>query len=875
MDPILACFLSESRENLESAGRCFLELEQTPDGSELLDDLFRAIHTMKGSSGLFDIPPFTKTVHAAEDLLDQVRSGEVILSAEHIDLLLEVMDQISLWLDELESQGCLPSNALDAGEGLSAELRAIYRSELEQELPVAEVTPTAVSQEALSEAPTWLQRVDDGERMVLFEMLQTPDKELTAIEYRPAAGCFFSGDDPLHVMRNLPDLCWLAVTSENEWPVAEERDLYQCNLRFYALSWASKTELQHCFRYQIERVTLTSLQSSQLVFAEGVWGDEEPFELFLQQVPEWVVGQDWSRLAVLIKPLLELSGAELQQTSVLRWLRLLLQHDCQDAELFRSLLEAMTEGILLWPEQDEAVAVAVSTEQRQAAQQALQTQRQILSMPCGEGAMQGRIASVSMVMSNMMQLLGMSVEPLLAARDAARQSDCLDPLLQFLHGLDFVAVAEPVAESKPRQSALAPLSLLPPAVERRKSERRLDSRRQELEIPAIKTLKVDQQRIDSLMDLVGELVVAKNALPFLAKRAEEHFGVRQLAKEIKSQYTVINRLSEELQGAMMQIRMVPISTVFQRFPRLVRDLSRKLDKQVELKLEGEETEADKNVVENLADPLIHLVRNSLDHGLESVEERLKAGKPANGTITLRAIGQDDQVVIEICDDGRGIDPGKIKHKAYQKGLLDEQRLDSISDHEALQFIFAAGLTTAETVSDLSGRGVGMDVVRSVIQAAGGTVEVSSELGQGSTVRLSLPLSMAVSRVMMIEVAEQSYGISMENIIETVRIPRAAVQRIKQSEALVLRERLIPLFSLRMLLGLAPMQQQPEEIAVLVMMLGKEEVALVIDEFHEGIDIIQKPLEGVMANYPFYSGATLLGDGRVLLVLNTPELLACR
>jgi len=893
----LACFLSESRENLESAGRCFLQLEQTPDSSEVLNDLFRAIHTMKGSSGLFDIPPFTKTVHAAEDLMDQVRSGEVILSAEHIDLLLEVMDQISLWLDELELQGCLASNALDVGQGLSAELRAIYRSESEQEsalepepeLLVAAVTPTAVSQEALAEAPTWLQRVDDGERMALFEALQTSDERLIALEYRPEAGCFFSGDDPLHMVRHIPDLRWFAVVSESDWPSSEEWDLYQCNLRFYALSLASETELQHYFRYQIEQVSFTALQPSQLVFAEGVWGDEEPFELFLQQAPEWVMKQDGSRLAALIRPLLELSGAELQQTSVLRWLRLLLQHDCQDQELFRSLLEVMTEGVLLWPEQDEAVAVEVSAEHRQAAQQALQTQQKILTMPCGEGAMQGRIASVSMVMSNMMQLLGMSVEPLLAARDAARQSDSLDPLSQLLQGLNFIAVAEedadvaePVAEPEPPEvseapasSEPAPLALVPPAVERRKSERRVGGRRQEPEIPAIKTLKVDQQRIDSLMDLVGELVVAKNALPFLAKRAEEHFGVRQLAKEIKSQYTVINRLSEELQGAMMQIRMVPISTVFQRFPRLVRDLSRKLDKQVELKLEGEETEADKNVVENLADPLIHLVRNSLDHGLESAAERLKAGKTANGTITLRAIGQDDQVVIEICDDGRGIDPEKIKRKAYQNGLLDEQRLESISDHEALQLIFAAGLSTAETVSDLSGRGVGMDVVRSVIQQAGGTVEVSSELGQGSKVRLTLPLSMAVSRVMMIEVAGQSYGVSMENIIETVRIPRSAVQRIKQSEALVLRERLIPLFSLRTLLGLAPMEQQPEEIAVLVMMLGKEEVALVIDEFHEGIDIIQKSLEGVMANYPFYSGATLLGDGRVLLVLNTPELLACR
>ncbi|MDQ7017109.1 MAG: ATP-binding protein, partial [Gammaproteobacteria bacterium] len=497
----------------------------------------------------------------------------------------------------------------------------------------------------------------------------------------------------------------------------------------------------------------------------GEWGDEEPFELFLQQAPAVVVAEDWSRLVELIRPLLELSGTELRQTSSLRWMQLLLDQGCQEVELFRFLLASMTQQELTWPEAVAVVAPAtqcdeevpkISVAQKKASEQALQTQQHILALPCSEEALLGRIASVSTVVGNVMRLLSLPVEPVCRVRDQAQAEHSLRPLLGFLQGLNLSA-DEPEDELENRPTKSAPpkstplLSVLPAPVEQRKADRRQSERRHEKEVVS-KTLKVDQQRIDALMDLVGELVVAKNALPFLAKRAEEHFGVRQLSKEIKSQYTVINRLSEELQAAMMQIRMVPISTVFQRFPRLVRDLSRKLGKQVELKVEGEETEADKNVVENLADPLIHLVRNSLDHGLESAEERRAAGKSASGTIILRALGQDDQVVIEISDDGRGIDPDKIKKKAYQNGLLDEQSLDSISDHEALQLIFSAGLSTAEAVSDLSGRGVGMDVVRSVIQAAGGSVEVSSELGQGSTVRLSLPLSMAVTRVMMIEVA---------------------------------------------------------------------------------------------------------------------------
>ncbi|MET0051017.1 MAG: chemotaxis protein CheA [Candidatus Thiodiazotropha sp.] len=422
-------------------------------------------------------------------------------------------------------------------------------------------------------------------------------------------------------------------------------------------------------------------------------------------------------------------------------------------------------------------------------------------------------------------------------------------------------------------------------VERRRDDRRKGGRRKYnrrssdseavegdlAKTPSNKVLRVDQARIDTLMDLVGELVVAKNSLPFLAKRAEEDFGIRELAKEIKAQYAVINRLSDELQSAMMAVRMVPVSSVFQRFPRLVRDLSRKLGKDIRLVMEGEDTEADKNVIENLADPLIHLVRNSLDHGIEGPAERREAGKPEQGTLILRAIPKDDQVIIEIVDDGKGIDPNVIKQKAYEKGIIDEAQLESISDQEAIELIFAAGLSSKEDASDLSGRGVGMDVVRTAVAESGGSVSVSSELGKGSKLSLALPLSMAVTRVMMIEVADQTYGISMEVIRETVRVPSASIERIKQDEAIVLRNKLIPLRRMRKVLGLPSNAQPLDEEAVLIVSLAGQEIGLIIDEFQEGIDIIQKPLEGVMEAYPMYAGATLLGDGRVLLILDLKEL----
>jgi two-component system chemotaxis sensor kinase CheA len=389
-----------------------------------------------------------------------------------------------------------------------------------------------------------------------------------------------------------------------------------------------------------------------------------------------------------------------------------------------------------------------------------------------------------------------------------------------------------------------------------------------------KSLKVDQVKIDRLMNLIGEMVVAKNAMPYLANRAETVFGVRELSREIKGQYATINRISEEMQDAIMQIRMMPVSFVFQRFPRLVRDISRRLGKQVQLELEGQETAADKNIIESLGDPLVHIVRNSLDHGFEMPEVRAAAGKPAAGTLRIAARQEADRVVIEITDDGKGIDAQAVKLKAYQKGLIDEATMDRISDQEAVNLVFIPGFSTSEVVSDLSGRGVGMDVVRTAIEQVHGNIVLESTKGQGTRIRLSLPLSMAVTNVMTVESNQQMFGIPMDAVVETVRVPRAAVRTIKQRKATLLRGRVVPLRDLNAVLGLAapPVTNDSDEYAVLVVRVGDESLGLGVDDFHETADIILKPLSGVLSGLRAYSGSALMGDGSVLMVLNTKEML---
>lgn len=895
MDSMLATFISESRDNLEAGSASFLALEQDPTNAAMLDTLFRSVHTMKGSSGLFDIMPFTKVVHEAESVLDRVRCGELVLTSEHIDTLLNSMDQVGIWLDELEYSQTLNRTADELSSRLCVSLRAIMgtqESDLTGNNPADTRDIVNVLNE-LTNAPNWVSELHHLARKALYKELLNSDRHINIITYTPDAQCFFNGEDPVRLVQECPGLITFRIQARNEWPQDKALlDPFHCNLIIQILTTEDNAGIHEHFRYVDEQIALYQLDRQFLASPEGKFKPTQAYQLFINDVNFSAMNLEWEKFSRQVSSMASIEANAPYQETICEWLVSLSHEHKPNIRIIKALLSAFNLGYFdLDDDSTNSLNVAqqsfqslpdallnltfgdteesplddidsstshaqqgLTTEQHNACEQLLKTQMHILTLPCEAHILEGRIRSTGTVIKNVLDALKVTTTTLDTLIADALATRTLEPLATYLKG--YLGQTEPTPRPVITQ-------------ERSEAKPQLDS------LPIQKTLRVDQTRIDNLMDLVGELVVAKNALPFLAKRAEETYGVKALAKEIHGQYSVINRLSEDLQEAMMQVRMVPLSTVFQRFPRLVRDLSRKLNKQISLQIEGEETEADKNVVEELADPLIHLVRNSLDHGLELPHERTAKNKPIQGLITLRAIPRDDQVLIEIIDDGKGIDPDIIKRKAYEKGVIDELRLDTISDQEALQLIFAPGFSTAEQISDISGRGVGMDVVRTAIHQAGGSVHVQSEIDKGTTIRLSLPLSMAVNRVMMIEVSHQSYGIGMQSIVETVKIPATDIYQIKQDEAVILRGRVIPIFHLRRLLGLAEWTDTPKELSILVVLQDGQEVGLVIDEFHEGIDTIQKPLEGVMANYPYYSGTALLGDGRVLLVLNTQEILSCR
>ena len=309
-----------------------------------------------------------------------------------------------------------------------------------------------------------------------------------------------------------------------------------------------------------------------------------------------------------------------------------------------------------------------------------------------------------------------------------------------------------------------------------------------------RSLRVDEAKIDALVDLAGEFLVAKNGLAHLAKRVEDELAGQDLARAVRRQHDVIDRLSSELHAAVLQLRLVPVAQVFRPFPRLVRDMSQQLKKSVTLVTEGETTESDKTIVDSLFEPLMHLVRNALDHGIETSQQRREAGKPPGATLTLRAARTGDRFAIDVSDDGRGIDPVVVRRKAEEKGLLTAAELEALSDEEAIDLIFSAGFSTADKVSNISGRGVGMDVVRTTIERIGGRVSLKSRAGAGTTVSLDLPMNMALLQIMVVEAGGQVFGIPMDAVTETVRLTSDRISRIKNNDGFVLRDRVIPICS---------------------------------------------------------------------------------
>ncbi len=383
-------------------------------------------------------------------------------------------------------------------------------------------------------------------------------------------------------------------------------------------------------------------------------------------------------------------------------------------------------------------------------------------------------------------------------------------------------------------------------------------------------IRIDVNRVETLMNLVGELVLDRNRIVRLAytnltgvEKSEE--GIEDLMEAI----TGLSRTVSDLQDAVMKLRMQPVKRVFSKFPRIVRDLAKKLNKKVQLELEGEETEIDRSILDKIEEPLIHLVRNAIDHGIETPEERVAKGKSETGTIKLAAYQEGDRIILLIEDDGRGIDVEKVKRKAIEKGLITPEQAANLSDKEAYELILMPGFSTAEQVSDVSGRGVGMDVVASTVHSLRGSIEIESELGKGTRIYMKLPLTVAIIRTLMVGIKDRIFAIPLFSVVEIVKYDPESVKQVGQFRSFMLRDEVYLMFTLN---ELFEVEDEREKQFVIIIRVGEKNIAIAVEDLFGEEEIVIKPLGKLLNNTPGVAGATITGDGKVVLIIDTNSLI---
>ena len=386
------------------------------------------------------------------------------------------------------------------------------------------------------------------------------------------------------------------------------------------------------------------------------------------------------------------------------------------------------------------------------------------------------------------------------------------------------------------------------------------------------TIRVDVKRLDELMNLIGELVLAKNRLIKIYNDVEERYEGEKFLDELNQVVSSISIVTTDLQIAVMKTRMLPIGKVFNKFPRLVRDLSRELGKKVKLIIEGEDTELDKSIIEEIGDPLVHMIRNSVDHGIEPPEERIKKGKPETGTVWLKAYNEGNMIVIEIKDDGKGMDPEKLKEIAIKKGIITPNEAENISDKEAFMLIFKPGFSTASKVTNISGRGVGMDVVKTNIEKLNGIIEVDSIPGKGTTFKLKIPLTLAIIQALLVASQEDLFAVPLSNVIETVRIVEEDIYTVEGKSVLKLRDEVLPLVNMADIFEIEKILEPEKYLYVVILGLGASKVGLIVDRFIGQEEIVIKSLGEFLKGIPGIAGATIRGDGKVTLIVDVGTLM---
>lgn len=961
-------FYQEARELLEKANDDLLRAEHDPGDTELLNSIFRGIHTIKGSAGGFDLDAISAFAHHLENLLGSVRDGSIELDPEVVDIALKACDVL---MEMIKAYEC---GSQPQGDDL---LVGRIREYIDKAKPQAEVItaakPVGVPSSSVTPAPLPAAFQD------ALKKAMAPGLKVYRIAVHYTDEAFENGYDPLILMKNIKESCAIYHAETDEGPLPEigqfnplrlylrpvlhvATDMSADEIREFALepdyvdvqeignaSGKNDAEQEELWE-QSDKIDETLMQEYIVSAREGLEvlegallryereGNRDALNEMFRVVHTFKGDADYLGLAGLVRFLHELeslleglklnsyAGSRRTTDVVLRAVdslkRIINQLDERQGPVsLTAAYHAVRQHLLSLKTQVAPIGPVMNLddETRNTFFEQMQQYREILehyklSFPSGAQAPKAMTRALEGI-KKAAKFVGITTIAVLADQslDALAQDErglfdrTIVEIIAFIRGLseersrigeilveDGKITAQDVQEALSRQKNLGDIliesgKVTPGDVNHavRKQElmdagRQLRPEASERQLE-VSTMRVDERKIEEFSKMLGELVIARNTYDYLIQQgmAAKNADTAHL-KALKDNLHLLSRLTNEMQMGVMAMRMVPVKGIFQKFQRVMRDISRKQKKQIEMVTHGDETEVDKKVADMLSDPLVHLVRNACDHGIESSDIRKKSGKPETGTVILKASQEGRNLIIKVIDDGKGLNRERIYEKAKAMGV----DVHSPDDENILDLIFLPGLSTKTEISDISGRGVGMDVVRSMVKSLGGDVGVMSEAGLGTEITLTIPMAMGITSALMVEAVGKHYAIPLECVLETIKVKTGRLTRIIDGWGTYYRGEVLPIDSLEsMLTGsdqkLETLREQPaggagtcsgrdaDEISIVVLKTSMGKLGVVVDRLNRNMEIAIKPVPPQLASIGAISGVSIMGNGQVVLVLN-PE-----
>ncbi len=823
-------FFEESFENVDIMESSLMELDPDEVDAEVINAVFRAAHSIKGGAATFGFKKITEFTHILETLLDQIRGGERGLSQSDVNLFLQSVDCLREMLAFLQDGD-------DSDTELSRDVAEQFTKILEGDSNGTELSDSAAENNAEPEVESAILGMPVSKEEVEHAASGESDSETIAhensgsgtpqnwrISFHPGAELLKTGNDPIRIIRELGTLGEMQCTTiSDRMPKFSDLDpeLNYCYWDIHLLADVSKEALEEIFEWVVDESDITiELAGEEDLNTQDDNASESTFWSIEFHPEEGVLrtGNDPFKLFVAL--------AEIGEVKSITAHPRVPSLDAMDSELCY-----LSWTILLEAGENDEVKI-----------------KEIFEWVEDEAKIE--IQPVSGVFNEAMSL-GDKVSVLTEKDDSAFVSVTTDTT-QPDRGNEQVGDATANgATSSASDSAVTPSKTAKPKAKAASSES--------------SSIRVGIDKVDNLINMVGELVITQSMLGELGS----DFDLERLPKLLEG-LSQLEQNTRELQESVMRIRMLPISFVFSRFPRMVRDLSQTLGKSIDLEIIGDSTELDKTVLEKIGDPLVHLVRNAVDHGIESEEDRIAKGKPATGTVKLNAYHQGGNVVIEVVDDGKGLDPDMLKQKAIEKGILTPSDAEHLSRDHVFDLIFQPGFSTAKEISDVSGRGVGMDVVKRNIQSLNGAIDIKSELGFGSKLTIRLPLTLAILDGQLVRVANQTYIFPIVSIVESLQCKSEFINKVAGGcNVFRLREEYVPIIQLAKAFDI-PMDDEDLDGSLMVVVESEgEKVGIVVDELLAQQQVVIKSLENNYKRVKGVSGATILGDGTVALIVDIP------